>query len=139
MRGALASAQEQNMPGQSSVIKRKTERKIYPAHGDPIRVVPLNVPQELIGDKTAPTVAPQLTYRNGPLIKNVEIFTIFWGAGWQQAPASSLIAQINGFFDYIVTSPLIDQLAEYNVPGQSMGTAAWPARCPSRHLRCIEV
>ena len=75
------------MPGQSSAIKRKTERKIYPAHGDPIRVVPLNVPQELIGDKTAPAVAPQLTYRNGPLIKNVEIFTIFWGTGWQQAPA----------------------------------------------------
>ena len=109
------------MPGPSSAIKRTTERKIYPAHGDPIRVVPLNVPQELIGDKTAPTVAPQLTYRNGPLIKNVEIFTIFWGTGWQQAPAGSLIAQINGFFDYIVTSPLIDQLAEYNVPGQSIG------------------
>jgi hypothetical protein len=109
------------MPGQSSAIKRTTERKIYPAHGDPIRVVPLNVPQELIGDKTAPAIAPQLTYRNGPLIKNVEIFTIFWGTGWQQAPASSLITQINGFFDYIVTSPLIDQLAEYNMPGQSIG------------------
>jgi hypothetical protein len=51
VRGALASAQEQNMPGQSSAIKRTTERKIYPAHGDPIRVVPLNVPQELIGTK----------------------------------------------------------------------------------------
>jgi hypothetical protein len=109
------------MPGQSSAIKRTTERKIYPAHGDPIRVVPLNVPQELIGDKTAPAIAPQLTYRNGALIKNVEIFTIFWGTGWQQAPASSLITQINEFFDYIVTSPLIDQLAEYNVPGQSIG------------------
>ena len=99
VRSALASAQEQNMPGQSSAIKRTTERKIYPAHGDPIRVVPLNVPQELIGDKAAPTVAPQLTYRNGPLIRNVEIFTVFWGTGWQQAPASSLITQINGFFD----------------------------------------
>jgi hypothetical protein len=57
----------------------------------------------------------------GPLIKNVEIFTIFWGNGWQQAPASGLISQVNEFFSYIVTSPLIDQLAEYSVPGQSIG------------------
>src|SRR5580704_10574930 len=92
-------------------------RSIYPAHGDPIRVVPLNVPSELFGEKAAPAVAPQLTYRNGPLIKNVEIFTIFWGNGWQQAPASGLMPQVNDFFSYIVTSPLIDQLAEYNVPG----------------------
>jgi hypothetical protein len=53
------------MSDQSSASKRTPERMIYPAHGDPIRVVPLNVPQELIGDKTAPSVPPQLTYRNG--------------------------------------------------------------------------
>src|SRR5450759_74914 len=109
------------MSRQSSASKRTPERMIYPAHGDPIRIVPLNVPQELIGDKTAPALPPQLTYRNGPLLKNVEIFTIFWGTGWQPAPASNLIPLINGFFGYIVTSPLIDQLAEYNVPGQAIG------------------
>jgi hypothetical protein len=109
------------MADQTTATKRRTERTIYPAHGDPIRVVPMNVPSELFGDKAAPAVAPQLTYRNGPLIKNVEIFTIFWGNGWQQAPASGLISQVNDFFSYIVTSPLIDQLAEYNVPGQSIG------------------
>ena len=74
------------MPGQSGAIKRTTGRQIYPAHGDPIRVVPLNVPQELIGDKTAPTVAPQLTYRHGPLIRNVEIFTIFGGQDGSKLP-----------------------------------------------------
>ncbi|HEX6504869.1 MAG TPA: hypothetical protein VF011_16640 [Terriglobales bacterium] len=96
-------------------------RTIYPAHGDPIRIVPLNVPQELIGEKAAPAAAPQLTYRNGPLIANAEVFTIFWGAGWEKAPASNLITQLNDFFTFILTSSLIDQLSEYNVPGQSIG------------------
>ena len=96
-------------------------RTIYPAHGDPIRVVPLNIPQELIGEKAAPVTAPHLTYRNGPLIKNVEVFTLFWGAGWAKVPASTLKTPVNNFFEYIVGSALIDQLAEYSVPGQSIG------------------
>jgi hypothetical protein len=32
-----------------------------------------------------------------------------------------LLAQINQFFDFILTSPLIDQLAEYSVPGKQIG------------------
>jgi hypothetical protein len=96
-------------------------REIQPAHGDPIRVVPLNVPQELIGEKAAPAVAPQLTYRNGPLITNAEVFTIFWGSGWEKAPSSGLVSQVNDFFRYILTSSLIDQLAEYDVTGQAIG------------------
>lgn len=55
----------------------------------------------------------QLTYRGGPLLSAVEIFTIFWGAAWQGAQAS-LVGEINKFFEYIVTSPLMDQLAEYS-------------------------
>ena len=98
-----------------------TERDIYPAHGDPIRVVPLNLPQELIGEKAAPAAAPHLTYRNGQRIQNVEVFIIFWGTGWEKAPASNLISQVNDFFSYILTSSRIDQLAEYNVQGQSIG------------------
>jgi hypothetical protein len=40
-----------------------------------------------------------------------------------------MIGQLNAFFDFILTSPLIDQLAEYNVPkyaikhGKRIGTA----------------
>jgi hypothetical protein len=93
---------------------------IYAAHGDPIRIVPLNVPR---GPRTptvdaaaaAPAAAPQLTYRNGPLIAAVEVFTIFWGSGWQQAAQSALLTRVNEFFDFILTSSLIDQLAEYSV------------------------
>jgi hypothetical protein len=100
-------------------------KQVYPAHGDPIRIVPLSIPDSL-GQPTAdaakaPAVAPQLTYRNGPLLTAVEVFTIFWGPVWQHAPQSGMATQINQFFDFILTSPLIDQLAEYTVPGRKIG------------------
>ncbi len=77
-----------------------------------IRIVPLYAP-----DTLAPAAAPpKLTYRNGPLIAAAEVFTIFWGPLWKQAPQTALIGQLNAFFDFILPSPLIDQLAEYNVP-----------------------
>jgi hypothetical protein len=69
----------------------------------------------------APAVAPQLTYRKGPLISAVEVFTIFWGPKWKEQPQTVTIGQINGFFDVILTSALIDQFAEYNVPPYTIG------------------
>jgi hypothetical protein len=54
------------------------------------------------------------------LLTSVEVTTIFWGASWKQADAG-LAAQLNSFFDAILTSPLIDQLAEYNVPAFTIG------------------
>jgi hypothetical protein len=85
---------------------------------DPIRVVPLH--PGLQAPPPAPAPSAQLTYRGGPLLTAVEVTTIFWGAAWAQADAA-LAAQVNGFFDTILTSPAIDQLAEYNVPAYSIG------------------
>jgi hypothetical protein len=98
---------------------------------DAIRIVPLYAPASVWQPipEAAPAPAAQLTYRNGPLISAVEVFTIFWGSAWKNAPQAGLIAQINGFFDFILTSGLIDQLNEYNVPkyvirhGRRTGTA----------------
>jgi hypothetical protein len=84
----------------------------------PIRIVPLHRPEAAA---PAPATAPQLTYRNGPLLTAAQVFTIFWGSAWNQAPNNSLIAQMNQFFEYILTSELMDQLGEYSVPGQSIG------------------
>jgi hypothetical protein len=94
-------------------------KRIFLQHGDAIRIVPLHVPDAV---KTPPADAtpapaaspPRLSYRNGPLISAVEVFTIFWGPAWQTSQAA-LATQINGFFDFILTSSLIDQLGEYNV------------------------
>lgn len=99
-------------------IRTKRLKKVSPEHGDPIRIVPLHpgTGAEIV----APAAAPQLTYRQGPLIASVEVFVIFWGAAWDSAPQSAMRPQIDQFFDYVLTSPLIDQLSEYNVPGYSI-------------------
>jgi hypothetical protein len=82
----------------------------------PIRIVPLH------GESlAAPVSAPKLTYRGGPLLTAVQVFTFFWGDAWQQEPQSALVQQINQFFDFVLTSPLIDQLEEYSVQGTSIG------------------
>jgi hypothetical protein len=82
----------------------------------PLRIVPLHS-----APRVASTTSPQLTYRNGPLLANVKVFTIFWGQAWQDAANSPRIAHMNDFFDFILTSKLLDQLAEYSVPGKTIG------------------
>jgi hypothetical protein len=101
-------------------------KRIYPAHSDAIRIVPLHLPDALRQPTreavaAGPAAAAQLTYRNGPLLTAVEVFTIFWGATWQQAARRTMLNQINQFFDFILTSALIAQLAEYSVPGKMIG------------------
>ena len=99
--------------------KDKQVRKASPhSPTDAIRIVPLHKPE---AQALVPMAAPKLVDRNGPLITSVEIFTIFWGAGWQQEPAASILAQMNQFFDFVLTSTLMDQLAEYSVAGKSIG------------------
>ena len=66
----------------------KTERDIIEAPADAIRIVPLYATDEAY-TPTAEAAAvlkaapPKLTYRGGPLMAAVEVFTMFWGAAWQ--------------------------------------------------------
>src|SRR5882724_7550766 len=84
----------------------------------PIRVVPLHRPE---AERVAAAVAPRLSYRGGPLLTSVEVFTIFWGPEWNQSPQSVVMKNMNLFFDYILASALMDQLGEYSVPGKNIG------------------
>jgi hypothetical protein len=107
----------------------------------PIRVVPLRVDDGLVAPVpgVTPSAAPSLTYRGGPLLTAVQIFTFCWGAAWQAQPQAGLAQQINQFFDYVVNSALLDQMAEYSVAGKAIGhgahigttTLAAPAPGPS--------
>jgi hypothetical protein len=104
----MATTSVDNVPiGQTS-----SQPMVLPAHGDPIRVVPLHTPDNL----AAPAAPPHLTYNNGPLLSAVQVFTVFWGSAWQEAAQHDIATKINEFFDFILTSPLLDQLAEYSVP-----------------------
>jgi hypothetical protein len=84
-----------------------------------VRIVPLATPEVI--KKTAAAQAAHLTYNNGPLVAQAEVFTVFWGSAWQQASLAGTISEINGFFDFILTSSLIDQLAEYSVSQYQIG------------------
>jgi hypothetical protein len=101
------------------MAKKAGQEKSQIAHGRPIRIVPLHRPEAARG--VVAQAVPQLTYRGGPLLAVAQVFTIFWGSGWQQLPQSDFVRRINQFFDFILTSPLLDQLAEYSVPGQQIG------------------
>ena len=89
----------------------------------PIQIVPLHG-----GALAAPVKTPQLTYRGGPVLSSAQVTTIFWGPAWDQDPMPALAQQLNDFFAYILTSPLIDQLGEYSVPGMSIGHGALVGR-----------
>ncbi len=123
-------------------MKKRTsaKTKMFEA-GEHVRVVPLHHPkpsvdidelararaetgdQDLFDGKPHPAPASaHLTYQGGPLIASAQVFTIFWGKLWGSNNSSQqMMAQLNQFFTAILVSPLIDQLAEYNVPGQTIG------------------
>jgi hypothetical protein len=85
------------------------------AASNPIKIVPLH------GDAlAAPVSAAHLTYRGGPLLQAAQVFVFFWGTAWEGQQAA-LVQQINQFFDFVLTSALLDQMAEYSVAGISIG------------------
>jgi hypothetical protein len=112
--------------------------------GEYVRIVPLHYPKpsmsidelgRLRGEPAdtdpfdgQPHVAPasaHLTYNNGALLTSVQVFTIFWGAKWGAATGSPMMQNLNKFFQAIVGSPLMTQLQEYSVPGQSIGPGSF--------------
>src|SRR5206468_8205016 len=81
--------------GKVTLMKR---RKNVENHRDPIRIVPLHG-GEVNG---AATPAARLTYRKGPLIRSVEVFTIFWGPGCKKTDLSEIDGSMAVFFDAIL-------------------------------------
>jgi hypothetical protein len=90
---------------------------------DPVRIVPVHPIDELSepAHGAAPLAPPRLVYNGGPLLGAVEVFTVFWGAWWQSGDGAALAERLNGFFDFVLTSDLIDQLAEYSAGGTTIG------------------
>jgi hypothetical protein len=90
---------------------------------DPIRIVPVHRVADLgrPAHGAAAAQAADFTYRGGPLLTAVEVFTVFWGSWWQESDGTSLASDLVGFFDFVLTSELIDQLGEYSVDGRTIG------------------
>jgi hypothetical protein len=104
-------------------VARRVLKTVIANPEDLIRIVPLHLPAPVI-ERAAGLAAPpgpQLTYRGGPLLTAVKVFTVFWGDAWNAAPQNALISKINDFFGFILTSPLLDQLTEYNTAQYTIG------------------
>ena len=103
-------------------VTRRANKKVTRMN-DPIRIVPMHLPSELYRPSAGIAAPPaaQPGYRGGPLLDSIKVFTIFWGQVWHTSPNSDLANQINQFFRFVVSSALVDQLAEYSVPGQPIG------------------
>ena len=80
----------------------------------PRRIVPTVdfVPRGLAPVVGAPI--PNLQNHGGPVIGSVEVVPIYWGAAWATGINATLTSQLDGFFDFIVTSPYMDLLNEYS-------------------------
>src|SRR3989442_15986370 len=100
--------------------------KLPPAQGRPIRVVPMRGAGGLVAP--APPVrapsAAQLTYRGGPLLTAVEVGTAFWGVAWNEATAQGAGQALNSFFQIVVASPYLDELAGNGTPQMKIGRGA---------------
>jgi hypothetical protein len=106
-------------------MARKAQRAqmVLPGPNDAIRIVPLHVPPSV--HAPAPMVAaappPKLTYRGGPLLSAVQVFTVFWGSAWGSQQQKSLVSSLNKFFTYILKSSLMKQMGEYKVTQYPIG------------------
>jgi hypothetical protein len=71
-------------------------------------------------DTTAEKSPPKLTYRGGPVLQHVKVFTVFWGTdvAYSSGPQS-----INDFYKAVTDSAYFDWLGEYNTnnPAQQIG------------------
>ncbi len=95
---------------------------------DAIKIVPVYPHKTPLPLKKLPakkkkkvSAGARLAYNGGSLIANAEVFIIYFGKKWNSSPQQSMIPKINNFFTYVLKSPLIDQLSEYNVPAFTIG------------------
>ena len=128
-KGAAARKETKGAPARTKTpAARKLKHQQDP---DTIRIVPLHVagdaehpiPEALAA---GPAAAPHLTYRGGPLLTAVKVFTIFWGAAWTGAHAA-LVTKVNAFFDYVLSRFSVRCLTSAACCGSVTGGAAGAA------------
>jgi hypothetical protein len=129
---------------EGSKSAKKDAAKVAPkltrySKGEHIKVVPLHSPKppmpidelskarqeqsdaDLFDGQTSAAPKAHLAYFGGSLLTNVQVVNIFWGKKWSAGPGAGIATKLNNFYKAILVSPLIDQLAEYSVPGKSIG------------------
>lgn len=65
--------------------------------------------------------AEQITYHNGPVIRNVETTPVFLGSQWQGSTLNPITSQLEAFFESFVSSVSLTALVEYSAGGWTIG------------------
>jgi hypothetical protein len=65
--------------------------------------------------------AATLTNHGGRVLAAVEVAPIYWGATWTSGTNAALSTQLDGFFDFILTSAYMDLLHEYSTASTQIG------------------
>ncbi|MEY2553124.1 MAG: hypothetical protein QOC57_984, partial [Ilumatobacteraceae bacterium] len=86
----------------------------------PRQIVP---PADFEARGLAPLIAspPILHNHGGPVLGSVQVVPIYWGAAWATGTNAQLATQLDGFFDFIVTSSYMDLLREYSTASTQIG------------------
>jgi hypothetical protein len=65
---------------------------------------------------------PDFVYNGGPVIRNPQVYTSFWGASWSDAAHAARSAQLNQFVQDLLASEYMNILSQYGV-GSGAGSA----------------
>lgn len=106
----LAACSAASHSGEDTESTKGTHRAIGNGKG---HIMPMH-PKGKKKNFSAPGGA-NLTYRGGPVLANVKVWTVFWGNGVQNQ------SSINQFYSDITQSAYYDWLVEYNTPSQKIG------------------
>jgi hypothetical protein len=71
--------------------------------------------------KAAPPTG-HLTPHTGRVIRSVRVVPVYWGSFWTAGAGQPLVGRLDAFFDYILASPYMQMLAEYNLDDGTIGT-----------------
>jgi hypothetical protein len=77
-------------------------------------LMPLTPPGTVPGGNTEAATPVMLTYSGGPVIPNVKVHAVYWGATTQ------FQSKLNSFYSAITNSSYIDWLKEYDTPTQQV-------------------
>jgi hypothetical protein len=95
------------------------------------RLVPFVLVSLLAGSLAAtPTLAapasrparPQLTYHGGPMLQNVQVATLYWGAAWKENPLSGYFDRF--FKDLFADGRYLANLSQYDVDDYKVGAGS---------------
>ena len=66
-------------------------------------------------------LAPRVTYFGGPVLSNIQVFTIYWGSAFTKQQAD----KVETYYKQVVNSSYLDWLVEYNTPSQRIGRGSF--------------